>query len=80
MYRIKIQELRNGQIRYIPQKGTLTLDLGWRIKQVIEWKDLTLGEDTESEALRVIQDNKVLDEEAKAYEVVNTTFKTFDLD
>jgi hypothetical protein len=54
-YRIKIDELKNGKTRYVPQEGFLVEYGGWVKRQDIRWDDMYKdGFDTEEDALEMI--------------------------
>ena len=54
-YRIKIDELKNGKTRYVPQEGFLVEYGGWVKRQDIRWDDMYEdGFDTEEDALEMI--------------------------
>jgi hypothetical protein len=78
-YRIKIEELQNGEKRYIPQKGELHISRSWIQRQEIRWR--SIGDDkyiSETEAMRIIENNKEYEELKKGLEIKSTTYKMID--
>jgi hypothetical protein len=78
-YRIQIEELQNGEKRYIPQKGELHISRSWIQRQEIRWR--SIGDDkyiSETEAMRIIENNKEYDELKKGLEIKSTTYKMID--
>ena len=88
MYRIKIEELNNGEKRYIPQVGKPLLKIG-RFNYRVEWWNLLIHRgfywridqfvkepyNTEEEALSAIEYYKTQIQIRKAEEVKTTTYK-----
>ena len=76
MYRIKIEELKNGEKKYMPQKGYLHVSSGWIKRQEIRWENMFHGFfSTEELALEKIELAKKHEEEIKGKEVKSTTYK-----
>ena len=75
MYRIKIDELKNGENRYTPQVGTLHIYGGWSKRQEIRWTNIQDSYFNESDAMMVIESYKQTQEIKKGREVVSSTFK-----
>lgn len=78
-YRIKIEELQNGEKRYIPQKGELHISRSWIQRQEIRWR--SIGDAryiSETEAMRIIENNKEYEELKKGLEIKSTTYKMID--
>ena len=91
MYRIKIEERRNGEKRYIPQVGTPKLRTGRVIWLYTNWENIitqhnryiltngmTESYNTEEEALNVIEGFKKSILEEEGYKVKSTTYKMID--
>jgi hypothetical protein len=55
-YRIRIDELKNGETRYVPQEGFLVeYVICWIKRQKINWQDMHgVGFDNEPDALEMI--------------------------
>jgi hypothetical protein len=54
-YRIRIDELKNGETRYVPQEGFLVEYNGWIKRTDIRWDDMHKdGFDLEEDALEMI--------------------------
>ena len=75
MYRIKIDELKNGENRYTPQVGHLHIYGGWTKRQEIRWTNINDSYSNESDAMMVIESYKHTQEIKKGKEVVSSTFK-----
>ena len=76
MYRIKIDELKNGKKMYTPQFGQLKSRSMWVKKDEIVWSNLSKSRyDTEYEALRDIRIRKEVLEDWGSYQVKNTEYK-----
>lgn len=76
-YRIKIEELNNGEIKYIPQKGYLYTSGGWIKRPEIRWENMYCGPySRESLALEKIKQYQKIEEEMKGKEVISTSYKT----
>lgn len=93
VYRILINEMNNGEKRYIPQRGYLVTTRGWIIKQYIEWenileepkygsfdisKTITHSYSTEREVLKIIEEYKKYFSIKENYKVKKTTYKIID--
>ncbi len=82
-YRIQIDELRNGEKRYIPQKGNLRV-YGFLVKRKkIKWKNIGDGRldgryFSETEAMNVIKQHKEYKELKKGLETTSSTYKMVD--
>ena len=78
-YRIKIEELKNGETKYIPQKAVLRISGGWIKRPEIRWVDMFAGSFSSEElALEKIELDKKWEELQKGKEVKSTTFKRID--
>lgn len=76
VYRIQIDELNNGEKRYIAQKGYLVTTRGWIRRQYMEWDDIFPGShSTEELALFEIEREKKRIAEKKGENVKSTTYK-----
>ena len=78
-YRIQIEELQNGEKRYIPIKGELHISRSWIQRQEIRWR--SIGDAryiSETEAMRIIENNKEYEELKKGLEIKSTTYKMID--
>ena len=79
-YRIRIDELYNGEIRYMPQAGSLITHRGWlSTRSEVQWNDMVLeGFAAESEALAVIELIRSARAEKKAKQIMSSTYKNID--
>jgi hypothetical protein len=78
-YRIQIDELQNGEKRYVPQKGELRVYGGWIKKQEIRWYNIGDARYfSETEATRIIENNKECEELKKGLEIKSSTYKMID--
>ena len=78
-YRIKIEELKNGETKYIPQRAVLRISGGWIKRPEIRWVDMFAGSFSSEElALEKIELDKKWEEQKKGKEVKSTTFKRID--
>lgn len=78
-YRIKIEELKNGEIKYIPQRAVLRISGGWIKRPEIRWEDMFAGSfSNEKLVLEKIELDKKWEELQKGKEVKSTTFKRID--
>jgi hypothetical protein len=78
-YRIQIDELQNGEKRYIPQKGELHISSSWIQRQEIRWR--SIGDAryiSETEAMRIIEYKKEYEELKKGLEIKSITYKIID--
>lgn len=79
MYRIKIEELKNGEKKYMPQKGYLLISGKWIKRQEIRWENMFCGSfSTEKLALEKIELAKKYEEEIKGNKIKSTTYKMID--
>lgn len=81
MYRIKIEELKNGETKYIPQKGYLHITGGWIKRPEIRWENMLArgcSFSNEETALQKIELYKKLEEQKKSKEVKSTSYKMID--
>jgi hypothetical protein len=77
-YRIKIDELQNGEKRYVPEKGELHVYGGWIKKQEIRWYNIGDRYFDETQAMIVIHEHKKAEEIKRGTEVKSTTYKMID--
>jgi hypothetical protein len=77
-YRIQIDELQNGEKRYVPQKGDLHVYGGWVKRQEIRWKNIGDRYLDESHAMIIIEGHKKAEEIKRETEVVSSTYKMID--
>jgi len=77
-YRIQIDELQNGEKRYVPQKGDLHVYGGWVKRQEIRWKNIGDRYFDETQAMIVIEQDKKAEEFKRETEVKLTTYKMID--
>jgi len=77
-YRIQIDELQNGEKRYIPQKGDLHVYGGWVKRQEIRWKNIGDRYFDETQAMIIIEGHKKDEEIKRGIEVKSTTYKMID--
>jgi hypothetical protein len=75
MYRIKIDELKNGESRYTPQVGKLHIYGGWSKRQEIRWTNIQDTYLYESDAMMVIESHKNTEEIKRGKEVLSSTYK-----
>jgi len=75
MYRIKIDELKNGEYCYTPQVGHLHVYGGWSKRQEIRWNNINDSYSNESDAMMVIESYKHTQEIKEGREVKSSTFK-----
>ena len=76
MYRIKIEELKDGETKYHPQKGYLHVSGRWIKRPEIRWENMYCGSfSTEKLALEKIELDKKWEEQKKGKEVKSTTYK-----
>jgi hypothetical protein len=75
-YRIRVDELNNGNKMYTPERAVLEVTRGWFRRERIYWEPLTLRNcETEEAAMEYIRIAKKLDEQRQARQVTSTTFK-----
>jgi hypothetical protein len=78
-YRIRIDELKNGKARYVPQEGFLITHRGWWVKRSeIHWQDLHDGFDTEEDALEMIGYAREYRTKKEGQQVKSSKFKNID--
>ena len=77
-YRIQIDELQNGEKRYIPQKGELHVYGGWVKRQEIRWRNIGDRYFDETQAMIIIEQHKKVDEIKRDTEVVSSLYKMID--
>jgi hypothetical protein len=78
-YRIRIDELQNGEIRYVPQEGFLVEYGGWIKRTNIRWDDLNKhGYDTESSALNMINHIRGYRDKKEGENIKSSKFKNID--
>ena len=77
-YRIQIDELQNGEKRYVPQKGDLHVYGGWIKRQEIRWKNIGNRYFDETQAMFIIEEHKKSQEIKRETEVVSSTYKIID--
>jgi hypothetical protein len=77
-YRIRIDELKNGETRYVPQEGFLVESGGWIKRQEINWQDIHDGFDTEEDALEMINHVRGYRTKEEGKQVKSSKFKNID--
>lgn len=78
-YRIKIEELNNGETRYTPEKAYLETTRGWIQHQRIRWEMITGGTyPDEAGALKAIEIDKNNELRKLGNKVKSTTYKPID--
>jgi len=77
-YRIRIDELKNGEIRYVPQEGFLVDYGGWIKRQTIHWQDIHDGFTTEEDALEMIDYVRGYRTKKEGKQVKKSTYKIID--
>jgi hypothetical protein len=78
-YRIKIEELNNGETRYTPEKAYLEITRGWIQHQRIRWEPLNgASYFTEAKAMDAIQTDKNIELRKLGNKVKSTTYKPID--
>jgi hypothetical protein len=77
-YRIRINELKNGENRYVPQEGFLVESGGWIKRQDIHWQDLHDGFDTEEDALEMVNYTRGYRTKEEGNQVKSSKFKIID--
>lgn len=90
VYRIQINELNNGEKRYIPQKGYLVTTRGWIRKQYMEWenileepqygsfntsKTMIHSYSAEKDAIKIIEEYKKYFSIKESHKIKKTTYK-----
>ena len=79
MYRIKIDQLNNGEKRYTPQVGKLKVSGKWIQKQEIVWENI-INESfvQESYAIKVIEEHRKIQDKKHGSKIKSTTFRIID--
>lgn len=78
-YRIRIDELKNGEARYVPQEGFLITHRGWLSKRSeIHWQDLHAGFDTEEDALDMVNHARAYRSKQEGKQVKSSKYKNID--
>lgn len=78
-YRIKIEELNNGETRYTPEKAYLETTRGWIQHQRIRWEMITgVTYLDEAGALKAIELDKNNELRKLGNKVKSTTYKPID--
>ncbi len=90
-YRIQIDELQNGEKRYIPQKAELHISRSWIQRQEMKWyniiqeggryalsKTTTESYDKEEDALSIINTYKGVGIYEEGKKLKSTTYKMID--
>jgi hypothetical protein len=90
-YRIQINELQNGEKRYIPQKAELRISRSWIQRQEIKWyniiqeggryalsKTTTESYDKEEDALSIINTYRGIGIYEEGKKLKSTTYKMID--
>ena len=74
-YRLRIEELSNGDHRYYIEKAVLVITKGWIQRQHIEWKDYAGPFSLETTAMTALANIKAEDAKRVSQQVVKTTYK-----
>jgi len=74
-YRLRIEELSNGDNRYYIEKAVLVITKGWIQRQHIEWKDYAGPFSLETTAMTALANIKAEDAKREGQLVVKTTYK-----
>ena len=78
-YRIRIDELKNGEARYVPQEGFLITHRGWLSKRSeIHWQDPHAGFDTEEDALDMVNHARAYRSKEEGKQVKSSKYKNID--
>jgi hypothetical protein len=78
-YRIRIDELKNGETRYVPQEGFLVEYNGWIKRQDIRWDDMHKeGFDLEEDALEMINHVRGYRTKKEGKQIKKSTYKIID--
>jgi hypothetical protein len=78
-YRIRIDELKNGETRYVPQEGFLVDYGGWIKRTDIRWDDMHKdGFDLEEDALEMINHVRGYRTKKEGKQVKSSKFKNID--
>ena len=79
MYRIKIDELNNGEKTYRPQVGNLKVWGKWIQRQEIVWEDIVKESFVqESYAINVIDEHRKIQDRKHGSKIKSTTFRIID--
>jgi hypothetical protein len=74
-YRLRIEELGNGDKKYYIEKAVLVITRGWIQQQRIEWKDYAGPFSSEETAMTALANIKAEDAKRVSQQVVKTTYK-----
>jgi hypothetical protein len=74
-YRLRIEELGNGDKQYYIEKAVLIITRGWIQQQRIEWKDYAGPFTLEETAMTALTNIKAEDAKREGKQVVKTTYK-----
>ena len=74
-YRLRIEELGNGNKKYYIQLAVLVTTRGWIQRQRIVWKDYTGAFSCEETAMTALANIKAEDAKRVGQQVVKTTYK-----
>jgi len=74
-YRIKIDQLHNGETKYSIQESHLEITGGWIKHPRIVWENLFTNFETEEEAMSALENYRTFLETKKLKEVKSTTYK-----
>jgi hypothetical protein len=74
-YRLRIEELGNGDKQYYIEKAMLVITKGWIQHQHIEWKDYAGAFTLEETAMTALANIKAEDAKREGKQVVKTTYK-----
>jgi hypothetical protein len=74
-YRLRIEELGNGDKQYYVEKAILVITRGWIQQQRIEWKDYAGAFTLEETAMTALANIKEEDAKREGKQVVKTTYK-----
>jgi hypothetical protein len=78
-YRIRIDELKNGETRYVPQEGFLVEYGGWVKRTDIRWDDMHKdGFQFESDALEMINHVRGYREKKEGMQIKSSKYKNID--
>jgi len=78
-YRIRIDELNNGETRYVPQEGFLVEYNGWIKRTDIRWDDMHKdGFDLEEDALEMINHVRGYRTKKEGKQIKKSTYKIID--
>jgi len=74
-YRLKIEELRNGDKCYYIEEAVLIITKGWIQQQRIKWQQIAGPFSLEETAMTALANIKAEDAKLDGFEVVKTTYK-----